>query len=302
LEKLLERQMHRYFLISWLLIANVQQLFAQISFPTNPEKAHLVTEDIPRFWQAFDLMEQGVEGNPFNDYIQAGSQGVKDFIENRIIHADSLLEMVKNRKNDYLTIKENSYKVATLDKQIRSTFYAFKYWYPEAVFPPVYFVIGRFNSGGTSSENGLIIGMEMTTDISYIPYTVAHELIHYQQTFPEETTLLEQSIMEGSADFLGELISGKQLNDEAFEYGDTEELCREFVEIMDSYEYQGWLYGNSGLKEGRVRDLGYWMGYKITEAYFNKTKDKKVAVSEILKITDFTAFLRESGYLKDYME
>ena len=292
------------FIISWLLITSINESYAQTNFPTDPDQAALVTDDIPRFWQSFDLLEQGVEGNPFDEYILTGSPGVKDFIENRIIHADSLLEMVKNRKNDYLAIKENSYKAATLDKQIRSIFYAFKYWYPLAVFPPVYFVIGRFNSGGTSSENGLIIGMEMTTDISYIPYTVAHELIHYQQTFPDETTLLEQSIKEGSADFLGELISGKHGDDEAFEYGEkhTEELCREFVEIMDSYEYQGWLYGNSGLKEGRVRDLGYWMGYKITEAYFNKAKDKKVAVGEILNITDFTVFLRESGYLNDYME
>ena len=37
---------------------------------------------------------------------------------------------------------------------------------------------------------------------------------------------------------------------------------------MDSYEYQGWLYENSGLKEGRVRDLGYWMGYKNYRGLF----------------------------------
>lgn len=56
------------------------------------------------------------------------------------------------------------------------------------------------------------------------------------------------------------------------------------------------------LKKEGVQDLGYWMGYKITEAYFDKAKDKKEAVSEILNITDFSAFLRESGYLNDYRE
>ena len=108
--------------------------------------------------------------------------------------------------------------------------------------------------------------MEMKTNVGDIPYTVAHELIHYQQTSPEETTLLERSILEGSASFLGELISGKHSDDEVFEYGDTHtaELCNEFVKVIHNYEYQGWLYGG-GLKAGRVRDLGYWMGYQITE-------------------------------------
>jgi uncharacterized protein YjaZ len=72
------------------------------------------------------------------------------------------------------------------------------------------------------------------------------------------------------------------------------ELWREFESKMNSKEYKGWLYGPS--VPGRPNDLGYWMGYKIAKAYFDKASDKKQAVKEILNIKDFKQFLKESGY------
>jgi len=109
--------------------------------------------------------------------------------------------------------------------------------------------------------------------------------------------------MEGSADFIGELISGKSINGFAFEYGNmhNEELCKEFVEIMNDTNYHGWLYGTKGKKQGRPNDLGYWMGYKICEAYFDKANNPKEAIRDILNIEDFDEFLAKSGYLAEYM-
>ena len=48
-----------------------------------------------------------------------------------------------------------------------------KYWYPEAVFPPVYFVVGRFNSGGTVSEAGVILGLEKQQNLDGLSGLVA---------------------------------------------------------------------------------------------------------------------------------
>jgi hypothetical protein len=42
-----------------------------------------------------------------------------------------------------------------------------------------------------------------------IAFTVAHKLIQYQQKYPEKLDLIGLAIKEGSADFIGELISGK---------------------------------------------------------------------------------------------
>ena len=53
------------------------------------------------------------------------------------------------------------------------------------------------------------------------------------------------------------------------------------------------LYGTSG-KDDRPNDLGYWIGYKIIEAYFNKQTDKHKAITEIINIKDPLLFLKES--------
>lgn len=295
-------------LILFILCApflSIYSLYAQQSFPSDPSKAELVTEDITKFWKAYDKIKSGYKGNPFADYyIKVGSQGVQDFIPGRIQHADTLYNLVLRNPAKYADIREKSLKVTQKEKAIRASFYALKYWYPQALFPPVYFVIGAFNSGGTSSPNGLIIGAELQ-DPNGVPFMVAHELIHFQQKFPQrETTLLEQSILEGSADFIGELISGEDLNTAYFQYGEKHEkmLCEEFVKIMNDTKYYGWLYGSEGRKEGRPMDLGYWMGYKIAKAYFDKATNKQQAVADILNVSDFNQFLSKSGYLAKYVK
>ena len=154
------------------------------------------------------------------------------------------------------------------------------------------------------SEDGVILGVEKQNDLEGLPGLVAHELIHFQQiSLGEDDNLLFQSIIEGSADFIGELISGEQINGMAFTYGEQHEeaLCKEFVQVMNKRNYSDWLYGTTG-KDERPNDLGYWMGYKISESYFYKQQDKIKAIKEILHIKDPQAFLQASGYLNDYLQ
>ena len=279
--------------------------FGQVKFSGDPDSAVFLTKDIENFWMAFDEFEKDTTKNPFEKkYIDIGSSGVKGFTPYRIQSAEHLYKTVKQRRADYAAVRAATLRIKEAEKQSRTAFYALKYWYPQAQFPPVYFVIGAYNSGGTSGEAGLIIGAEMQTNIANIPHLVAHELIHFQKkAWKESPTLLEQSLVEGSADFLGELISGVNTNKAATGYGNKNEerLCREFVARMDSADYKDWLYGVSG-KDDRPNDLGYWIGYKITERYFANAPDKKQAVAEIVDIKNANDFLAKSGYLKKYMK
>ena len=287
------------FLISVVCILPVS---AQNNYPQDPKKAKFVTADIDMFWQAFDKMD--TEDNPFIAYLENGSDGLKDFIPNRIESPAKLLKVVKRRRPDYEAIRENSLKVVAYTEQIQRAYQVFSEMYASAVFPPTYFVIGAFNTGGTAAASGLIIGVEKQEKIAGIPYVVAHEIIHFNQNYPKgNTTLLEQSIVEGSADFIGELISGKHPNELVFDFGNANEalLCSEFVEIMHGGSYRGWLYGSKGKKKGRPQDLGYWMGYKICQAYYDKAVNKEAAVKEILNIKNMENFLEKSGYLKQYI-
>lgn len=280
-------------------LANAQER----NFPQSPQEATFVTSDIRNFWIAFDSLKTA-KGNPFETYIAKGSIGLQGFIPYRIISADSLKNMVLRSKDAYEQNRNIEPLIKAKEREIKPYFYALEYWYPYAVYPPVYFVVGRFNSGGTTSEDGLIIGAEKLTDLDGLQGLIIHESIHFQQKFPDrEPTLLEQSILEGTADFIAELVTGQLGNKHAHDYGNAhlEELCKEFASKMNEANYDDWLYGTTG-KDKRPNDLGYWMGYKIVESYFNKMGNKHLAVNHILNIEDFPAFLRKSGYLDAYLK
>ncbi|EIA07901.1 DUF2268 domain-containing putative Zn-dependent protease [Flavobacterium frigoris] len=276
----------------------------EINFPKDPQEVIFDTSDIQNFWKAFDTIEN-LDANPFETYIKNGTIGLQHFIPYRIISADSLLNMVNRRRQDYEKIRGIAVKIKEEEKKVKPYFYALEYWYPAAVYPPVYFVVGRFNSAGTRSQDGLLIGAEKLTSLDHLPGLVIHESIHFQQKWNEdgERNLLQLSIIEGAADFIAELVTGQKGNKEANNYGNEhkKELCNEFVEKMHGNNMQDWLYGTSG-KDDRPNDLGYWIGYEIVKAYFNKAKDKKLAVNHILNIEDYDRFLKDSGILEQYIK
>ena len=295
------------------ILVLVLVLLIQVSCVSNGEKeitndpleSKIVTSDIENFWLVFDEIDTlNITDNPFNkSYFDIGSVGLLDFLGEKIIHPDSLLHTVLEHYEWYVELKPHTLKALEMEKKVRSVFYSLGYWYPKAEYPPVYFVVGRFNSGGTSTKNGIIIGMENSGPLKDLSYLIAHETIHFQQPSDTTNTLLAQCIIEGSADFIGELISGGNINAEKYVFGDKnkDKLCEEFVEVMHTSNFTDWLYEQSG-KDDRPADLGYWMGYRITEQYFIRAPDKRQAVSEILNISNFKKFTKDSGFLDDYMK
>lgn len=286
----------------FLLFLFSNSFFGQKNFSESPLNAVFEINDTKIFWSAFDKMQNSKE-NPFKDYVEKGSAGVRGFTNGRIINADSLFAMVKRKKEDYALTRNVLNGISTKEKRVRAIYSALKYWYSNAKFPPVYFVYGRFNSGGTSSDDGIIIGTEKLQNLDGVTGLIAHELIHYQQKIEGNDMLLKWVLNEGGADFIGEFISGESINSSAYNYGEknTTKLYKEFVTRLKQKDYQDWLYGTSG-KDDRPNDLGYWIGYKIVEAYFNKQVDKHKAITEILNIKEPLLFLKESGFLDSYIK
>lgn len=291
----------------------------------DPDEVRLVTSDIDHFWLAYDLSEGKTTEEKVSifesEYLEKGSIGLKDFIDARIESAEGLVEVIEARPRYYASIRESSNRVLELTDQIRGYMHNWKQLYDKAVFPDVYFLIGKMTSGGTTSSNGLLIGTEIScrTDdlpvdelnewylevlrpVEDIPYIVIHELIHTQQAYDfGENTLLGHSIFEGAADFLGELATGKHINPHLHVYGDAHELelWESFSKEMLQTNFDNWLY-NGGRSTGeRPADLGYYVGYKICEAFYEKTTDKRAAIEGILSIKngpDALSFLKDSGY------
>ncbi len=63
------------FLITFLAVSNFG--WAQSNFSESPLNAVFEISDTKRFWNAFDKMSNSTE-NPFREYIENGSPGVKD--------------------------------------------------------------------------------------------------------------------------------------------------------------------------------------------------------------------------------
>ena len=268
---------------------------------SSPDSSLFVTSDIPLFWGAVDRAPADSLADYLErEYLQKASVGVRSFIQGRILSAEDLAVVVRRDRARYDAARAGNVDIAKAEPEIRAAFRQLKAIYPPAVFPDVYFVIGRFNSGGTSSKHGLLIGAEMYPDPSKLPAIVSHELIHFQQGYPSPM-LLEHSFMEGSADFIGEMIAGKQINNDAHKYGMAHEaeLWAEFRKSFDSRTFFPWMYGRP--TDGKPNDLGYFIGYRIAQAYYNKAADKTKAIREIIEGDRagpgaIRRMLAESGY------
>jgi len=294
---------------------------------SDPERAVFVTSDIPHFWKAYD--NGGVDGaaTPFQtDYLNQASPGLKDFIQARSLTAASLVSMIKTYPRYFAAIRASTLSLANdaqVQGRIRANYRKIKDLYPPSVFPPVTFLIGRFSTGGTTSNSGMLVGLEFFSidastpldelrqfqrdnvrPLDSLPVIVAHEHTHILQgrsggiATHQNKTLLEQSLMEGSADFVGYLVTGGNINGRLRDYALPREhaLWTEFQVAMRGTDVTRWLYNQGSATADRPGDLGYFIGYRIAEAYYARTSDKRLALKAIIEVSNAAEFLAQSGY------
>lgn len=290
---------------------------------TDPDAARLVTEDLPRFWAAWDAAAQ-VEGadaraEVFEEtYLDAASPGLQAFTRLRIEDATQLVAAIDQHPAYYASLRERMPVLEAQKPAIRAILRRMAEVYPEAVFPDVYFVMGRMNSAGTLDDAGLLVGVDMfgrgdgaplhelggwhqavVGEFDALPGIVAHEWVHFQQrsSISGKPTLLQASIGEGVADFIAELGAGRHLNHHVHAWAEPRaaELWAQFARAKDGTDYSGWLYDGDSATGGRPADLGYWMGYRIAKGYYDRADDKTAAIHAMLHIEDFDAFLEASG-------
>ena len=289
----------------------------------DPATVKFVTSDIGNFWRAYDLAAKETDKAKRiaifqTEYLDKGSPGLKDFLRLRIKSAENLVNTIDRMPKYYASIRPQTLQVQRMEKRMRAAFAKFKSIYPAAVFPDVYFLIGVTNSGGTTGPSGLLIGTEMygktaktptdelndwlrvvLSSVDNVPAIVAHESCHYNQHYnsaPNQRHLLGKSLQEGACDMIGELISGRNINEHLKVYGRTHdaEIWRDFEADMYKPDISNWVY-NAGTAKDRPADLGYYVGYLITRAYYQNAKNKRQAVYDILNIQDARAFYEASG-------
>ncbi|MDG4946640.1 DUF2268 domain-containing protein [Weeksellaceae bacterium KMM 9713] len=290
-----------------------------------PRLSKIYTSDIENFYRAFDLAINDTANakNIFKkEYFSKGTKGLKDFYKLYINDLDKFTKFVIRHKEFYSSIRNDISNIDDLKERIYSNFESFKSIYPNAVFPDVYFVIGKFQSNGTISKRGLLIGTEIlcrtentntknwNKDIlrisllrKHIPITVSHELVHFNQSKMEDenTTLLAKSMREGSAEFIAELISGETDGEYSEFTGKEIKIWNDFKNDKNKSIWNTWSSWHKA-SVNRPKNAGYWTGYIICKSYYEQVKDKNKAVLDILSIQNYDDFYVKSKvdeYIKE---
>jgi hypothetical protein len=282
----------------------------------------LITEDLDRFWSVWDAAGGKPDARALAEgYLGPGTQGLKDFQRLRIGTADALAAMIAAHPAYYAGLRRTTAALPAAKPTIEAALARVREMHPQGELPPVYFVIGAMNSGGTTSDAGLLIGVDMygkhaDTDLAgfnawhrtvlggpdLLPAIVVHESIHALQS-PElerQATLLDVAIGEGVADLVTEKVFGRHINAAAHAWGRANEctLWQEFSPRMAGAELAGFLYG--GQPPDRPADLGYFIGYRIGEAWLARAvargRSEGSALAALIDAADGRRILEESGY------
>lgn len=289
---------------------------------SHPDSVRIITSDITNFWQAYDRLSLGASRADSiqafrTGYFDEASPGLTAFIDARLKQPDNLLRALGMLPRYYAAVRPSTLELSNREPVVRQALRKLQDFYPAATFPDIYFVIAGFISQGAVIDGKMLLAGEMVTadantpmqelppflrdvDLSAagLPCILVHELVHFQQNNVRDRSLLAQSLLEGVADFITDKAIGCVPTAAAtYEYGESHEreLWAQFASEMDGTDHSNWLYNGSSVKD-RPSQLGYWMGYQIAEAYYNRASDKSRAVRELLNIEDYKRILRESGY------
>ena len=291
----------------------------------------VLTLDIDHFWEAFDQLKNCKTTwdsilTIQHLYLDRATNGLLDFIQARNFSAEGFMEALHKYPKYYRSIRPYTYETKKAEPLIQEVFDQFKGIYSNFIPFKVCFAIGVHRTGGTVSNRFVLIGTEMTTVGRKVDFSelgpdwapsdttkeiniplrikglVTHECVHTQQTRNLDSNAivcpqLYSSLREGVANFIGELLTGTTNYGPTNTYGDKNEraLWNEFKSTLCWPNAEKWMYNGDTVKD-RPADLGYYIGYKITQAYYAQAKDKSKAIVEIIEMNDPLSFLQKSKY------
>ena len=272
---------------------------------------NIITTDIDNFWTAYDKIVTTKDNAEQLDYlnklfIEKGTPGLQAMMNARRYTPQEYVDAINKRPEYWTAIRKNTLRAKDFAMDIATGTEQLRKIYPELKPANVYFTVGVFRSGGTTSGNNILIGSEIVFAdekiMNNLMFTNVHEYVHTQQKTNELDNLLGQSVMEGVAEFVTVKALGTPSTAPAIDYGKNNEprLKETFALQMFNPYYSFWLY-NDAKNDFNTRDLGYYVGYAIAEHYYEKAKDKKLAIKEMIELdynnpTLLAKYVDKSGY------
>ena len=266
-------------------------------------------EDVARFYRIYDA----ADGHPTaeqlqRDYLDQGSEGLRHFARLRRTTGARIAETLDKRPGLYEEARRCMRVLPQVEQRLSLALQRLGELLSDAHLPPVTIAVGRGKPVGIGyPDTGLQIGLEALCAVDWMNpdledrfvHVIAHEYAHVQlapeSAAIEQPTVLERSLMEGAAEFVAELVSGNVAYSHfgPITRGREEEIETAFVADMHGTDLSRWLDNSTVEKPG---DLGYWVGYRIVKAYYQRAPDKRQALREVLRMRDPEAFFAASGW------
>lgn len=277
-----------------------------------PAAARIAFDDLDRFAAVHRRLMAATDtvGLLEHAYIADATVGLRTYAGMYEVDAASIVDALRRRPATFERVAlEGPVAVRAIEEDIRRAFRHLAQRYPSALFPPVFFLVGRDHAGGAVQAEGILIAAETYADTARewdfpgLVQLVAHELTHYQQAaydlhrYQTENSLLARTIKEGVADYVAELLTGKHTNPRAHEYGREHEwaLWSGFRCEMRGEDTGDWFFRRPENPDW-PQDLGYFIGYRIAAARYARETSPERALAALLRVDDYPAFLDASGY------
>ncbi|WP_230482592.1 DUF2268 domain-containing protein [Sphingomonas sp. Leaf21] len=290
----------------------------------------VVDTDIARFWTAFDAIQAAAPADRLKLiqtlYIDAGTPGLHALMAARRYTPQEYVDAIAKWPKFWASVRPLTARSRAATTTLNGDVERFRRLYPRLRPATITYAIGVLRTGGTTVGDKVLIGAELglgdeSVDVSELPEPLRtrlatffrsrpfannaqnniHEYVHTQQ---QETdgTLLQQSLREGVAELVAELITGRKPALPVYSYGPTHEAAikARFVTEMGNDHYDNWLW-NSAANPFGVSDLGYFVGYRIAQRYYDAARDKKAAIRTLIELpyndpTAIRAFTDRTGY------
>lgn len=270
------------------------------------------TDDVTRFFRVLDASG----GKPSavdlqRGYLDVGTDALHSFTGSRIGSMELLANAIQNRPELFAKARMCAAALPEIRERVAEALDRLGTLLPSARFPPVTVLVGRGNSGGVTTEDGVVIGLEAQCNADWMQpdvgdrfvHLIAHEYVHVQQPGASvdvtQPTLLYQTLLEGGAEYVGGLISGQPANAHLQRWAQGRECALEHAFVQDSpgTDLSQWLYNGPG-DDARRGDLGYWIGYRIARAYISRAPNSTSAIATLLDVHPGTAttVLEASGW------
>jgi hypothetical protein len=292
---------------------------AHLGYAFDAARARFETADLERFDRARAALRRGADTVRTLEtmYFAPGSAGLRAYTQMYRLDAARVQRALRRRGAYYDSIADLQSRVRAQLPAVRAAFERFEAAYPRAVIPPTYFLVSGLGPGGANGYRGLLLAADsygwpdhLAWDstgprrrTSALPHLAAHELVHFNQmaaaplAYIRDDSNLARAIKEGTADFVAELVSGAHINQRAHRYGRTHEraLWAAFARDMLGHDTGDWFFVQPA-DSTRPPDLGYFLGYRVVEAWYRRFADRPDRVAALVAIDDYRQFLAESGY------